>query len=753
MKIASRLMLGATVLTALAVVGSAGTTGWLALNHSSQAVEAALQRQFQTTAAGREEALLRQFESFGELLQSQAHSRMTQEALYGFVRPFDSYRYEVPATINIAELREQLGHWYQDEYIPFHRRNGEYRNERTPDWQGWLDNMAYEALLLQHYYLQTNPGGPGALHLMEDRQDSTIYSQQHRRYHASFRDLVERFGFSDLMLIDHQGERIIYSARKGPHLGTSLKTGPFRSSSLAALVRQLREQPPATAVLSELAPSPFHNDQPSLYLGLSVIHNQLSPETPTGYLVVEIPGEQLNQSVTLNGQWQSLGLGNTGQAYLVAPDGNVATRPRVGYPVPQARALEPVRAALRGERGLGEALDSEGERQLYAWQPVSLGGQTYALIVQQSPSEIFSNVRALRTTILSSSLSSSVVLIALALFGAWAFARLLSRPLTQLAEQINQAARAHDLTISFNSSRDDEVGAISRSLSTLFERLRGILSDVAEATHHAADTAYNNATISAQCRAEVRDQSEGMNALDYAIQQTGLSLETISDELEMVNQRGAEAAGFAEQGRIQVGDVVKQVEQLRAQIMNSGESMAKLTHAADAIVAVVDTIKSVAEQTNLLALNAAIEAARAGEQGKGFTVVAGEVRRLSANTQEATGEIQTLVDHLRETVALTAAELQAEQHSAEICMEQSRLAEAALGRIHDTVMDAQRVTQSLHGRSQDERQRADTLRQHLQKMLDRMGETDEAIVRLADSATSQRNRTARTLAVAQTIKI
>ncbi len=62
MKIASRLMLGATVLTALAVVGSAGTTGWLALNHSSQAVEAALQRQFQTTAAGREEALLRQFE-------------------------------------------------------------------------------------------------------------------------------------------------------------------------------------------------------------------------------------------------------------------------------------------------------------------------------------------------------------------------------------------------------------------------------------------------------------------------------------------------------------------------------------------------------------------------------------------------------------------------------------------------------------------------------------------------------------------
>src|SRR5690625_4994577 len=117
----------------------------------------------------------------------------------------------------------------------------------------------------------------------------------------------------------------------------------------------------------------------------------------------------------------------------------------------------------------------------------------------------------------------------------------------------------------------------------------------------------------------------------------------------MINQRGADAACFAEHGRIQVDDVAKHVEQLRAQIMYSGESMAKLTHAADAIVAVVDTIKSVAEQTNLLALNAAIEAARAGEQGKGFTVVAGEVRRLSANTQEATGEIQTLVEDRKST--------------------------------------------------------------------------------------------------------
>lgn len=43
MKISRRLMLGATLLTAVSVIGSAGTTGWLALNDSSHAFEGALE--------------------------------------------------------------------------------------------------------------------------------------------------------------------------------------------------------------------------------------------------------------------------------------------------------------------------------------------------------------------------------------------------------------------------------------------------------------------------------------------------------------------------------------------------------------------------------------------------------------------------------------------------------------------------------------------------------------------------------------
>ncbi|MEZ0164818.1 PAS domain S-box protein [Kineococcus sp. LSe6-4] len=90
-----------------------------------------------------------------------------------------------------------------------------------------------------------------------------------------------------------------------------------------------------------------------------------------------------------------------------------------------------------------------------------------------------------------------------------------------------------------------------------------------------------------------------------------------------------------------------------------------IRRSSGSIAEIVRVITEIAAQTNLLAFNASIEAARAGEHGVGFSVVAGEVRKLAERSSTAAGQIAELIAESETRVAEGAEVSRAAQEAFE----------------------------------------------------------------------------------------
>ena len=230
----------------------------------------------------------------------------------------------------------------------------------------------------------------------------------------------------------------------------------------------------------------------------------------------------------------------------------------------------------------------------------------------------------------------------------WRVQRSVCRPLWALRDMLKQVQQSSDLSLRANDSGSDEIAQASQALNHMishFEQLVARLGSSATALSEQAESVFQSS----------EDVSQGAGRQAQQAGQLAAAVEQMTATVQQVAANAREAASAAQQAEqlCSAGSAVatgsaEGITALAQQLNHSAAVVKQLQQESGQISSVLDVIRKISEQTNLLALNAAIEAARAGEAGRGFSVVADEVRTLSANTKQATESIHAIISKLQQ---------------------------------------------------------------------------------------------------------
>lgn len=362
--------------------------------------------------------------------------------------------------------------------------------------------------------------------------------------------------------------------------------------------------------------------------------------------------------ITLNvlkEQVQKIKYREQGIGYIIEKTGKLLATSGKEQPMSEARDIkgvgEKMDSMFQSGNGYFTYEDGEGVEQLCAYTTVPSTGWLLAMAV---PTDfVFAPIHRLRVIYGVLSVVGFLLVVGMCL----TFASRITKPIVALEGQASQLADGNLRVPQLAVTTSDEIGSMTIAFNKMQENLHNLIGKMASTSEQVA-AASEELTANAQQSAEaavhvaetIGEVSMGMDQqlsdIDGAkknVDSVFIDITAMTKKTRRVSEAALSTSDAAKQGEFLMKDATTKMTHIESTVMKSADVVRTLGESSQQIGQIVEAISAIADQTNLLALNAAIEAARAGEHGRGFAVVADEVRKLAAESQESAEQIKARI--------------------------------------------------------------------------------------------------------------
>lgn len=441
------------------------------------------------------------FKLIHDQVQTFANDRMIVRAAKKFKEGFDKVQSDLKADAALIDsARKSVKHYFETEYLPRLNKNldkpATFENESVSGVNG---------ILLQHLYLASNINEVGKKDELNHPGDSSEYTKTHNQIHPVIRDYLKTFGYYDIFIVDDKTGNIVYSVFKEVDYGTSLLDGPFNNTNLADAFRSVHKSVDKSWVkLVDFKPYHPSYNAPASFIAAPIYDNG----ERIAVLIFQMPIDRINNIMTNKLNWKSVGLGESGESYIVGDDFTLRNQSRfliedpknyfkmirdIGTPKSTVAKIENfqssiglqevrtegTKAAIAGETGTKIFPDYRGVPVLSAYKPLQIEGMNWVIMSEIDESEAFAHVYSLRTYIMYGFFG----LLLLVVLASFIISRQMTRPIKELTYDAKELAKGN-FDVELHIKSKDEIGVLAMSFKKMQRSIKNLIEELKDINHN-----------------------------------------------------------------------------------------------------------------------------------------------------------------------------------------------------------------------------------------------------------------------------